>query len=336
MSILVHGSGDPSLRLRCGIIGGGRIAWKYDGGAWDHKKSLTHSSCFDRHPATDLCAILEIDEQRRLQISSEHPIGKKLLVTGDLEQFLNSGLDVVSIASPSEFHAHHILKCIEAAIPYLWIEKPVTLDFESFEIIRSKLKTVASPCRNSVNFFRRFLPQYEFLRSKISDTQIVHLIEINYSRRLDVNGVHLLDVLGFLFPQEPPPPINLFTNFKNGNPSFGLKIAGIEVSVIGSDLPYHNIDIRVTTEEGRYSVNRGGLTVLEEKCVPNDTFLGFFHLANAVDLTDSFGNERDIDEGTYLSLCNLLDSSVNSTSTIETAYFSQAILEQVNNYFIGQ
>ena len=314
-------------------MGCGHIAWEYDGGAWDLVKSLTHSSCFDRHPSTELVAMFEPNPDNLVKIVSEHPNGSNIIVTDDQALFLNSGLDVVSIASPPAFHEHLIIACIEAKIPYIWIEKPVTLDMKSFNRVRQALDRSSYDLRISVNFFRRFLPQYQFLKDKIDNKIPIKSIEFDYSRKLDVNGVHLLDILSFLFPNEPPPKIDWFTSYANGNPSFGFNLADVEISFIGHDVAFHTIDIKITTEVGRYSVIRGGLNVIEEKCIPNPNYSGFYQLSKPKDVTNNIIGAANLDDGTYLSLCNLLDQNATSISTIETAYFSQAVLEQVTVHF---
>jgi len=317
------------VTLACGIIGGGNIAWRYDGGAWNGAQSTTHSACIDRHPETRLVAMFEPVAEARAQLAAGHPRAQDLDLPETLEAFLDLDLDLVTIASPSEHHAAQIAACQDAGIPRLWIEKPVTLSLADYRRLTVAHDAMDRQPRTCVNYFRRFLPQYHRLKAHLNTSTGITAVEVTYSRRLDVNGVHLLDMLGFLFDMVEPPDLDWCRPDPGGNPDFGLTLDGVPVTVLGHDLPYHAIDIRVTGAEGRLAVTRGGLDMVWEPVLPNPDYPGFFHLGPPEALPGTVEMVQAMRDGTYLSLSGLLDESTDPASTLESAYFAQALMEAV-------
>lgn len=73
--------------LRAGIIGAGRIGWRYDGGRWNGKASVTHASCIDRHPHTNLVAVHDPVESVCKEFADAFP---DVLTTTSLADFFSS------------------------------------------------------------------------------------------------------------------------------------------------------------------------------------------------------------------------------------------------------
>ena len=316
------------MTLRCGIIGAGKIGWRYDGGVWDGQRSVSHASAIDRHPDTTLVAIMDPILEARQAFVDTGPYHKDIAVSADLETFLAQDLDLVAIASPSENHYHDILACLEVAVPRLLVEKPVTLIIHDFRDLSHRLQNMHAPPRVVVNFFRRFLPLFHHLKNHLNSAQGSTSVSVNYSRRLDVNGVHLLDVIGFLFDVDDHPPLDWKSRANPDNPSFGLTIAGVSITVTGQDLPYHALDIRITDDRGRLSVVQGGRNATWEVKEKNPDYSGFSHLSLPEPL---LGFETAADmmrDGTYLALCNLVDDTKPSLSPFISANFSQTLMQE--------
>lgn len=314
-------------RIRCGIIGAGHIAWGYDEGAVINDRSVTHASCIARHGRTELVSICDPNEEARAQFSMRYAQAANVSVHSDLDAFLDEDLDLISICSPNAFHAAHITAAIQHSAHWLWIEKPVTQTRAEFDELISLIGRRSKPIRTNVNFFRRNLPQYQALKHRMSLERPI-LIEIVYSRTLRTNGVHLIDLLGYLTDCHNGPDLDWVRRAETDDPDFGLSLNGVAVSVVGMDLPYHTIDLRVTFENGRVAITRGGLSVTVEAMRPNPAFPGFFHLEDDRDATRDMGFAPLV-EGTYLNLCNLLDETQEPTCPIEAAQFSQDVLDRV-------
>lgn len=321
------------MSFRAGIIGAGRIAWAYDGGGWDgHAPSVTLASCLHRHPRTRLVAVFDPVDGARSAFEDGYKGPGPVALYDNLESFLQEDLDLVAIASPSEHHAAHIAACLDANVPRLWIEKPVTLDIASFEALRARIAAMANPPRSCVNYLRRSLPQLSFMLRHLADSPDAPgdiAIDLRYSRRLDVNGVHMLDLLGALSGATQIPPLDFLRCADPANPQFGLTLAGIPVTVTGHALPYHLIELDITDSRGRLSLTRGGQALTWEATEPNPHYPGFFRLGRPGLVAGLEDGEQAMQNATYRMLVSLLDDSAQPVSTLETAWFSQRLLEIV-------
>jgi len=314
----------PRHAVKCGIIGAGKIAWTYDKGRIVNGQSTTHMSCFKRHPDTKLISIFEPNSDARQAVSTAYP---NLKVFSVLDDFLDQNLDLISICSPNKFHAKHLTACLKTSAKYIWAEKPATDSLTEFRRLLETINILKSPPRINVNFFRRNLIQFGSLKNECKKQKPIQ-IEINYSQSLQTNGVHLIDILGFILDVNYGNSLLWCRGDKTNNPSFGLEINGIPITVTGMNLSYHCIDIRVTFEDRRITLSKGGENLIVEMKMPNPSFPGFYHLEIDETAQNIFGFDPLI-EGTYLNLCNLLDDDADLYSSFMSSAFSQDILNKV-------
>ena len=322
-------SGDDATdRVKCAILGAGRIGWSYDQGHWDGTRSVSHAACYARDPRTELVAVFEPEQAARAAFANGYRGPGDPLVSGDLDAVLALRPDCVSVCSPSHAHADHIERLLDEGTGHIWIEKPVTLDLSAHEALLRKWEQSRPRPRIAVNYLRRGLPQYERLRTLASQERPVAL-QATYSRGLEVNGVHMLDQIGFVLDTAQVPQIDWIEPGDRENPSFGLTIGGTRVTVIGMDLPYHCIEIALVTPERRLSVVRGGLELREERVEPNTDYPGFHHLGPpGVDPAQA-GWQAAMREGTWRNLQSLLDDRTPPASTLETSVFAARLLDRV-------
>ena len=318
------------MSLRCGIIGAGQIAWRYDAGRWDGARSLTHAACFDRHADTQLVAVFDPIAQSRAAFEAGYAGPAPVDLPETLSDFLALELDLVAIASPTPHHGDHLRACLDAGVPRLWVEKPVTLEFAEFETLRTRVEAMPAPPRICVNYFRRALPQVARLKAHVQACSDLSGIEIVYSRALAVNGVHLLDLLGHVFDATTPPPLDWVRPDASGaNPDFGLTLAGVPVTVTGHDLPYHLIEMRVTSAQGRMSLTQGGAALMWEAARPNPDYPGFFNVAPPAPEMPAAQTQAAMHDGMFLMLDNLVDAQAVPLSPLQSAYFAQGVLTRV-------
>ena len=318
------------MSLRCGIIGAGQIAWRYDGGRWDGRRSLTHAACLDRHPQTELVAVFDPVAESRAAFEAGYTGPVPVALPETLQDFCALELDLVAIASPTQHHGAHLRACLEAGVPRLWVEKPVTLDFVEFESLRKSVDALPASPRICVNYFRRALPQVARLKAHLQASPDLIGVEIVYSRALAVNGVHLLDLLGHLFDVTAPPPLDWLRPDASGeNPDFGMTLAGVPVTVTGHALPYHLIELRLTGPDGRMSLTQGGAALMWEAAQPNPHYPGFFNIAPPVPALPADLAQAAMHDGMYLMLDNLVDAQAVPVSPLHSAYFAQDVLTQV-------
>ncbi|MFH1019060.1 MAG: hypothetical protein V1782_00405, partial [Pseudomonadota bacterium] len=132
-----------------------------------------------------------------------------------------------------------------------------------------------------VNYQRRYLPVYQALRDRFLAGAVgeCRQIQLNYSRGLETNGSHILDTLFFVVGDQAEYRLQWVSHDEDfTNPSFVMAIDGFSVMVTGMALPYHNIDILITGDEGRLSVLHGGMTSVVERKIEHELFPGFYRL----------------------------------------------------------
>ncbi|MEO9461754.1 MAG: Gfo/Idh/MocA family oxidoreductase [Marinomonas sp.] len=317
--------------LRAGIIGAGRMAWGYDAGKWDDASTgFTIASCLNRHPAVQLEAIYDPVPQAREAFRAGYKGEGPVALFDNLDAFFAAELDLVAIASPSEHHFLHLNKCLDAGIERLWVEKPVTIALADFDAIEQRVAAMAVQPRICVNFVRRGLPEIQRLKEYIAsspDTPEAMAIEIRYSRKLAVNGVHLLDALGAVTgANNAPKKPDYVIPSASGNPSFGVTVSGIPVSLAGFDLPYHLIEMAVIDSRGRMLLTAGATRLTWEPSEPNPDHAGFSRMGASESVA---GMSGDLQAAALNILGSLIDGSKPPIAPLQSARFSQGLMDVV-------
>lgn len=185
-----------------GIVGCGRIA-----GLKDRPRTTgpiaTHAQAYHRHPEFGLAAVFShpLEEAHRFGEIWGAP-----RVYPSLAAMLAAGnLDVVSICSPSEFHFSQAREILESSggVKALWIEKPVC--FTAAELHRLMELSRQTGVAVAVNHTRRFDPAHRQAAHLLRSGRLGPFLQgraVYYGGWLN-NGVHLIDTIRMLLPEEP-------------------------------------------------------------------------------------------------------------------------------------
>jgi len=311
------------------FIGLGDIAWRYD-----HRmpgNMLTHFSAYQTHSDIRVVAGYDPDEQARDEFSNSTLVD----VHECLDDLLSNTPDIVSITSPTEFHAQHLARCLEAEIPMVWLEKPAAHSCEDL-LKLIKMQETSSTTTVLVGFQRRYLPVYRRLKTAIETRSMGNCVclSIVYSRGLLTNGVHLVDLLHFLTGIDSKGEIvRIEDRGTDSSPSFIYKTSELECTITGVDLDYHSIDISAHFTEGRIQILHGGLTEIIENKVSNSLYPGFSHLAVIPAQSRSRQELRSDISSVMSSLLNDLISShcaeCSPASDLRSSLVAQEIVERV-------
>lgn len=324
-------NGSTLTPLRAAIIGLGNIAWKYDAGS--EGSTLTHRSAYRADARVELVAGYDPEAAARdvfTRDTGTHAFDS-------IEAILALHPDLVSICSPNRWHASHLRACLEARVPMIWLEKPVTDDAaEARDLLR--LQQDLSSSTVLVGFQRRYQPVYQRLMAAMSDQSMGKCagISITYSRGLETNGVHMMDLLyqlmgetgrGELLGVSP-------ATGKMASPSFLVRFAnGVTCNVTGLEIDYHSIDIAVHFERGRASVIHGGATELREQVIENPLYPGYYRLAQDLGTTSTSAElEKEAQAVFPAMLDDLIQahaSGRNPISSLATALASQELVDRV-------
>lgn len=323
---------DPALgKLRTGIIGLGNIAWRYDAGR--PGSTLTHRSAYAADPRTELVVGFDPDHQARTDF-----VDATGVATADsLDAFLAQRPDIVSICSPNHLHAGHLRACLEAGVPMIWLEKPATTSAaEGKSLLDLQRERDASTVL--VGLQRRYQPAYRRLHELVQGGQLGSCtgISITYSRGLETNGVHLVDLLFQLLGTNAGPRLDGVTpsTANPPSPSFLLMFAGeVPCTVIGLALDHHSIDITLHFTAGRASVLYGGASEIRETRIENPLYPGFYRLAP--DASMAAGEDvlrMEALQAFPAMLSDLIgahEQQIQPASSLESALAAQALVEQI-------
>lgn len=316
-------------RYRAAIVGLGNIAWRLGAGGGTEKRCLTHVEAFARHPLVTLAAGCSPDSAEQDAFANAFAVP----AYSSLEELLaRTHPDLVSICSPTEFHYEQVRSCLENAVPMIWLEKPPAGSIEELETLIA-LQQHSRSSRVLVNYQRRYTDCYQALKKVYRDKSLgtCRLVQINYSRGLETNGSHLLDLLFFIVGDHSDWHLDWVSAWEGtASPSFSLVIeGGPPVMISGLELPYHCIDVALICDEGRASILHGGLTPVCERRVEHEFFPGFYRLQKT-------GNELlgscDIGMSMANALSDLLaahEERREPESTLETACNAQLLMAEI-------
>jgi predicted dehydrogenase len=311
---------------RAALVGLGNIAWRFDQHQGAGHSSLSHAGAYVQNSRTVLIGGCSPDARDRAAF--QHAFGVPAYTClSDL--LAHESPDIVSIASPAPLHYAQTMACLEHKVPMIWLEKPAASSLH--ELDRLLQTTSQTQSTVMVNFQRRYCTAYRHLRRVYTEQRLgaCRLIQVNYSRGLEANGAHLVDMLFFMTGDHAPWHLE-WVSTDEENPCFSLVLTtGLRVMVSGLSLPYHCIDMTLTCDQGRVSLLHGGMTAVVEERVEHECFPGFYRLRHT---GDELLGARGLDGSMEAALDDLLDAFEQRrepVSNLNTARASLALIEEV-------
>ncbi len=313
---------------RAAVCGLGKIAWRFDEGRTIQDAALTHVGAYSTNDRVVLmagCSPCEIDREDFCQ-SWDVP------VFVSVEEMVDSiKPDIVSICSPSAFHVENASYCAEHGVSMIWLEKPPAGSLQDLD----RLITLAAKNRTVVlvNYLRRYDPAYNWLRQCLGRNEfgMCRRIDIHYSRGLEENGSHMLDILFYLLDSGKTVSLQWASSSHDNSPSLILSHEeGPTVIIAGANLPYHDIDIRLTCDKGRFSVLKDSEFCVVERAIENERYPGFFLLSEP----ESVCIDKQPAGHMVCALNDLITSFEKGflpRSTLITARSTMAIIDQVRS-----
>ena len=184
----------PDQKLRAGVIGCGLGA--------------NHGYAYDQAPEYELVAICDLKPEvidgfyGRSRV--EH--GSVREYTDYHEMLEKEALDVVSVATPDDYHLNPVCDASDAGIKGIFCEKPLTINLKDGDRI---IETVErNGTKMSVDHTRSWLPLYQAVRSAVRDGELgglTRIVAFMGGRRsmLFRNGTHLVDAVCYFADAEP-------------------------------------------------------------------------------------------------------------------------------------
>lgn len=179
---------------------------------------FAHHKHFTLHKETKVSAVFDTKEDG---LARARKLSGNILVTNNIEKFLASNIDIVSICSPDNTHAEYFIKSL-AAKKHILCEKPLTDSLEGCKIILQAKQAIPNVV-SAVQHQMRFLPVHCKMKQLLKQKALgdVFYIEGYYVhnltkrawvyddwRRTDnatplvYSGCHFVDLLRWLLDDE--------------------------------------------------------------------------------------------------------------------------------------
>lgn len=306
------------------VIGLGNIGARFQSATTDLETVQNHASCYHLHPRTQLMAGCSPESQDRLEFTERFHVP----AYADVEELLAQKPDVVSICSPTPFHYEQACACLDHGVRRIWLEKPATTTLQELQTLRERAHGCGA--RILVNCQRRYTALYLALRQVVVDQPLgkLHQLQMTYSRGLELNGYHLLDIVFFLLGD--PDIFEVMAvepNRMSASPSAIFRLGNaIPVVCTGMDLDYHNQDVVLTFARGRVSVIYGGLAGRWEERIEHPLFPGFYTLREK---RDALLAEGGFQQSMRRTLDDLLADNVPPVCGLREAERVQTLIARI-------
>ncbi len=255
------------------IVGCGRIAGIKDAPK-DNGHIGTHAQAYYRNKKFKLVVAVNPHQEKIETFKKVWGITKGY--TSLTKLLDHEVLDVISLCTPSEFHATQIKEILESKNKpsVVLAEKPVCMKREEFDHLVMLEKN--SNCIVIVNHTRRFDPGHLRLKQFVEQNELGKFLQgrCEYYGGWFNNGSHMVDTLRMLFNEEPViESVQLGQNgrIKDNCINIQLLIGNSYVDIVSFDESYYQVfEMELRFEEGRILVKDFGSDIIIEKVKTND------------------------------------------------------------------
>jgi predicted dehydrogenase len=261
------------------IIGCGAIAGGYDAGKPQGSKPLSHAGAFRAHGGFGLAACVDPDDAQRNAFVERWDVQTSYADLADVR----SSFDIVSICSPTRFHAAHIDAALALRPRLIFAEKPITATLADSVAIVAACAAAAVPL--AVNYTRRWAPDIVALRHDIAAGTYgaVRAANAVYNKGVLNNGSHMVDLLHFLLGSlELVAAGQPYWDFWPDDPTIPALLAtagGVSITIgTAHATDYAIFELTLITESGTITMTNGGSRWIIRRRIDSPQFAGYREL----------------------------------------------------------
>lgn len=241
--------------LKCGIIGCGKIAGGYD--SITSSMIRTHAKAFKENERCELVSVY--DDNLKLA----QKFAKYWNVTNchiDISDLLDQKLDIISICTPTDTHKKIYEKVILSKPPIIWLEKPSA---NTTKDIRKMIEICSNETVVWVNYFRKYMKEFIELKKNIKNLGSIQNIQMFYTKGIQNNGSHLIDLILFLFGEINVVKINsIFKREEYLDADVMFESKGISINLKSLDYKkFELFEIDIIGSQGRVQITSGGAKI---------------------------------------------------------------------------
>lgn len=182
------------MKIRCGVIGLGRIGCGFDD--IDDGKVKTHTGAYLKNTDTELVAFCDIDKTKLQKYGRKYHV--KSLFTDYKELFKKTELDLVSICTHADSHLDIIKEAAKNNVKGIFLEKPISDNLkDAAKIIQiCNKKNIKLQIDHQRRFSEFYIQVKNLVAKNIGDVKTCNIF---YGAGILNTGTHVIDVARFFF-----------------------------------------------------------------------------------------------------------------------------------------
>ena len=261
------------------LIGCGNMAGGYDLLQPEEALPLGHAKAFRQHGGFELTTCIDPNTALRQAFQSRWQVPHGYASWQDLPHQVGS-FDVISICSPTGFHAEDIQAALALKPRMIFCEKPVTLQL-------AQTQQAVTDCARqqvllAVNHSRRWSPEVLQLKQNLAQGQwgVVRSVSAVYNKGMLNNGSHMMDLLLNLFgPLLITHVGQAMVDYFDADPSVDacLQTAdGVPIQLnVAHAQDYALFEMQIFTEKGVIAMEDGGARWRLRTAAPSTQLPGY-------------------------------------------------------------
>lgn len=314
------------------IVGCGNIAGGFDADRPSGKPPLSHAGAYLQHGGFRIVAAIEPDHGRREAFQRRW---NTKATFASFEDFASSErTDVVSICSPTSFHAEHLEAALRLRPRLIFCEKPLTLSIEESERLIARCEK--SGISLAVNYSRRWAPDVERLRKALAagELGVPRSIVGFYNKGVLHNGGHMVDLLHHLlgrplFVVATGPPVWDFFAEDPTVPALLRTEDGLCIHLVaGHAADYSLFELQLLTSTASIAMEDSGFAWRKRQPQRSPMFSGYRQLDPGQRTPGEVGYAM---ANAVANIYEALTSGAELASTGRTALTAQRLCEQIRS-----
>ena len=262
------------MKVKSIIIGCGQVAGGYDNN-YD-QKIRTHAKAYQLNNKVDLSGVCDKDIEKARKFAKKWKIK---YFTNSIDEILNDCKpDLVSICTNTDTHYEVIKKVIKSGVRKIWLEKPATKNLNQTLKIFKLAKE--NKVKITISYYRSHLKEILSLKKKFPLYGRIQSVNCLYTKGLENNGSHLLDLLLRLFGNNfNVTSVNKFNDKIYPLISFSISNKFYNIDIKSLHYKYYEIfEIDINFTKGRIIITDGGRSLHFFKAKKNKYNTNYFNL----------------------------------------------------------
>ena len=325
------------MSYRVLIIGCGAIAGGYDADRPDCAPPLSHAGAFTADDRFEIVACVDPDDAARAAFADRWGIARHAATIDGLHA-QEGEFEVVSVCSPTAFHARNMADAIALRPRLVFCEKPVA-------DLLDEARRLVEMCDRSgvalaVNYTRRWAPDIVRLAREVQSGAWGRVLSAAgwYTKGVVHNGGHMIDLLRMIVGEVElaacGAPVH---DFWDDDPTVPALLGGPNGSnihlVAGDARAFTQFELLVSCEKGEFAMRDGGFRIETRRVDASDTYAGYRTLNAREDIA---GRYEEAMACAAANIADHLDHGKPLASTGKNALAAQALCEVARHESINR